>query len=403
MNVIFGKENFQNEIIWKRTSAHNDAKKWGPVHDTILYYVKSKNFTWNQQYTKYDQKYIDQNYRYKDNEGRLFRMGDLTASGLSGGGYEYDWKGHTKIWRYPLDGMRELENEGRLVYSSTGLANYKRYLDEMSGVPISDVITDISPIGSQAAERLGYPTQKPIALLERIISASSQPGDLILDPFCGCGTAIQAAEKLERQWIGIDVTRLAISLIERRLAEGFRHVDLKWEVIGVPKDINAARDLALRDKCQFQFWACSLVQAWPYDRKIKKGADKGIDGVKFFYDDNAKPKKIIISVKGGDNVNPGMVRDLHGVIEREKAALGLFITLAKPTRPMKEAAMSAGFYEISTNNSYRDTPIPRIQLVRVEDLLRGRGPKLPPDYASGRGTFRHNRAVGEATEKNPIF
>ncbi len=204
----------------------------------------------------------------------------------------------------------------------------KHYLDEMQGIPLQTIWDDIPPISSQAAERLGYPTQKPLALLERIIQASSNQGDVVLDPFCGCGTAVHAAQTLGREWIGIDITSLAISLIEKRMKHAFPNITFKVE--GTPKDLDGARNLAERDKYQFQWWACSLVDAQPYQGK-KKGADTGIDGIIFFQDDNKEAKKIIVSVKGGENVGVTMVKDLIATVEREKAEIGLFVTLAEPT------------------------------------------------------------------------
>jgi site-specific DNA-methyltransferase (adenine-specific) len=191
----------------------------------------------------------------------------------------YEWKGVTRVWRWTKEKMQALEDEGRLIYTRSGMPRYKRYLDEMAGTPLTSVWTDIPPINSQAQERLGYPTQKPVALLERIIGASSNAGDIVLDPFCGCGTTIHAAQKLGRAWIGIDITHLAISLIERRLKDAFPGI--AFEVHGTPKDLESAVDLASRDKYQFQWWAVSLVDARPYGGK-KKGADGGIDGILFF-------------------------------------------------------------------------------------------------------------------------
>lgn len=237
-------------------------------------------------------------------------------------------------------------------------------------MPIQDVITDIEPLRSWHTERLGYPTQKPLALLERIISASSNPGDTVLDPFCGCGTAVHAAEKLGRNWVGIDVTHLAISLIERRLKDAFPGISFTVE--GTPKDMAGARDLAARDKDQFQWWAISLVDAVPQGVK-KKGADRGIDGIRYVQR-GPRPgevDRVIVSVKGGENIGVAMVRDLKGTMEREKAPAGLFITLAEPTREMRKEATAAGFYETSFGRH------PKIQIFTVAELLAGMKPDLP--------------------------
>ena len=307
----------------------------------------------------------------------------MTAKGLSGGGYTYEYKGSISLWRVPLETMKRLDAEGRLHFTRNGGIRLKRYLDELPGLQIQDVVTDIFPINSQAAERLGYPTQKPLALLERIINASSNPGDVVLDPFCGCGTAIHAAQKLGRQWIGIDITHLAISLVEKRLKDAFRDSvpPLEFEVHGTPKDLEGARDLALRDKYEFQYWACSLVDAQPYQNK-KKGGDTGIDGLIFFQDDKGDAKKIIVSVKGGEHVTRTMIADLKNSVEREKAQIGLFVTLAPPTEPMQREAVSAGYYDSQFG------AFPKIQILTVEDLLSGKeGPRYP-DMARGGLNFK---------------
>ena len=238
----------------------------------------------------------------------------------------------------------------------------------MDGVPLQDLWIDIPPINSQAQERLGYPTQKPVALLERILRASSNESDLVLDPFCGCGTTIHAAQKLGRRWIGIDVTHLAISLIERRLKDAFPGI--AFEVHGTPKDLDSALDLARRDKYQFQWWAVSLVDARPYGGK-KKGADGGIDGILFFRSDRDRTEKALVSVKGGENVGVGMVRELIAVVEREKAAIGVLISLALPTRVMEREATAAGFYETPFEK------VPKIQIITLAELFQGKRPRIP--------------------------
>lgn len=239
--------------------------------------------------------------------------------------------------------MQELIKQGRIIQTRPGaVPRYKRYLDEMPGVAIQNLWDDISVINNRSNELLGYPTQKPLALLERILTVSSNEGDVVLDPFCGCGTTIHAAQKLKRKWIGIDITHLAISLIERRLKDAFPGIT--FDVHGTPKDLEGARALALQDKYQFQWWAVSLVDAVPYGGK-KKGADTGIDGHIYFKPDGRTTEKAIVSVKGGDNVSVPMVRDLGHVVDREKAKIGIFITLADPTKPMKTEAVKTGYYE----------------------------------------------------------
>jgi site-specific DNA-methyltransferase (adenine-specific) len=237
----------------------------------------------------------------------------------------------------------------------------------MKGIPVGDVWTDISAINSQAQERLGYPTQKPVALLERIIAASSNPGDVVLDPFCGCGTTVHAAQKLGRQWIGIDITHLAIALIEHRLKSAFPGI--AYEVHGVPKDAAGARDLAERDKHEFQKWIVATIEGQPY-KGGKKGMDRGIDGYLHFRDADKKPQTAIISVKGG-GIKSGDIRDLKGTMEREGAALGIFLTLNPATREMAKEAASAGFYETGGRK------FPRVQILTAAEVIDNRRPQVP--------------------------
>ena len=267
--------------------------------------------------------------------------------------------------------MARLDREGRLHFTSRGGIRIKRYLDETKGVPLQALWDDIPPINSQSRERLGYPTQKPVALLERIIQASSNEGDVVLDPFCGCGTTVAAAQKLGRRWIGIDITQLAISLIRYRLGDSFGK-DCRFEVIGEPTSLPDAAALAEQDPYQFQWWTLGLVKARPADEK--KGADRGIDGRRYFHDEGrgGKTKQIIFSVKAG-KVTVSHIRDLVGVISREKAEIGAFLSLEPPTSPMRREAASAGFYESPWGKH------PRIQLLTIEDLLGGKSIDYPQD------------------------
>ncbi len=383
LDSIFGLQNYQNEIIWQRTSSHNDSKRWGSVHDTILFYSKGIQFNWNEVYTEYDEKYIEDFYNRRDERG-IYRLDHIIRSETMGPrpNLSYEFKGFTPEWGWRVirEKLEALDADNRLEWSKTGRPYLKRYLSEQKGTPIKSVIVDIPPLSAQSAEKLGYPTQKPLALLERIIQASSNEGDLVLDPFCGCGTAVHAAQSLGRNWIGIDITHLAVSLIEKRMKDAFPSITFTVE--GTPKDLDSARDLALRDKYQFQWWACSLVGAQPFQGK-KKGADSGIDGLIFFQDDNKAAKKIIVSVKGGESVTRTMIADLKNSVEREKAQLGLFVTLAEPTRPMLTEAASAGFYESPVMGSY-----PRIQILTIADLLSGKSRPNYPDLTRGGLTFK---------------
>lgn len=218
LDAIFGWENFRNDIVWKRTSAHSDASRWGSVHDVLLYYSKSDRRIWNEIYMDYDDGY-KKRFRNQDAGGRLWTDGDITAKGLSGGGYTYTYKGAKSLWRVPLETMERLDKENRLHFTRTGGIRIKRYLDELPGIPAQDVITDIFPINSQAKERTGYPTQKPLALYRRIIEASSNEDDIVLDPFCGCATTPVAAEQLKREWVGMDIWDGAKEIVLKRLRD----------------------------------------------------------------------------------------------------------------------------------------------------------------------------------------
>ena len=371
LDGVFGKECFRTEISWRRSSAHNDAKQgrkqYGNIRDVLFFYTRSDKWTWNWLYTPYDQEYVEAFYCHVDEKtGRRYRLGDLTAA-KPGGDVSYEFYGtrpyRGRYWAYSREKMEAFKKEGRLYFPPKGgTPSYKRYLDEMPGVPLQNDWNDIKP--PQKQEYLGYPTQKPLALLERIIQASSNEGDIVLDPFCGCGTAVHAAQKLNRKWIGIDITHLAISLIEKRMKDAFSGIN--FEVHGVPKDFDGAIDLAKRDKYQFQWWACSLVNAQPYQGK-KKGSDTGIDGLIFPSEYSGEaPKKIIVSVKGGEHVGSAMIRDLKGVVDREKAIIGLFVTLAEPTRDMRKEATAAGFHE------FGEKQYPKIQILTIKGLLEGR-------------------------------
>lgn len=380
MDAIFGKENFRNEITWKRSTAHSDAKKKFPnVSDTILFYAKSKNTLFNPTYTEHNPEYLRKFYRFDDNDGKGAYMLDNMASPSPRPNMMYKWLGYNyppKGWRYKLETMQKLHDEGRIYYPLRSDGTYdtekrpriKKYLLEREGSIITNVWTDIEQLHGSAQEYMGYPTQKPVALLERIIQASSNEGDVVLDPFCGCGTTVHAAERLRRKWIGIDITNLAISRIEKRLSDAFP--DVEFEVHGTPKDMDGAKALADSDKYQFQWWAVSLVNAVPFGGK-KKGADGGIDGIIYFKPDGKTTEKAIVSVKGGNNVSVAMIRDLAHVVEREKAKIGIFITIAEPTEPMLKEAIKEGYYE-TENGRY-----PKIQILTINQLFNGKKPEIP--------------------------
>jgi DNA modification methylase len=377
LDSVFGPQQFRSDIIWKRTTSHNDARRnWGDVVDCILYYVKCDEAGFHRQFGAYDEAYLTSKYRHVDAAGRRYRLSDL-RSPHPRPNLTYTYKGyqpHPNGWALSRERMEELDRKGRLEFPKkpTGRIQLRRYLDERSGMPISNVWDDIRPINAMAQERLGYPTQKPEALLERIIKASSNEGDIVLDPFCGCGTTIAAAQKLNRHWIGIDITHLAITLIRSRLTDTFAGA-AEYEVIGEPVSLPDASALAASDPYQFQWWALGLVGARPVEEK--KGADKGIDGRIYFHVGDGKTRQIILSVKAG-HVNVSHVRDLRGVVDREKAEMGVLISLDEPSGPMRKEAASAGFYTSPWGKHAR------LQLVTIEDLLTGRTIDRPPIQTS---------------------
>jgi DNA modification methylase len=402
LDAVFGMRSFRSAISWKRSSAHNDGKQgrrqFGNVRDEILFYTKSSTWIWNSQFTDYSEEYKRSAYRLLDENGRRFRRGDLTAA-KPGGDVSYPWpikrpiggswegdlndefltprKGWEykcalpyvgRFWAYSRENMAKFEREGRIAYASTGTPEYKRFLDEMPGVQLQNDWDDVAP--ALGNENLGYPTQKSVALLERILKASSNENDLVLDPFCGCGTTIHAAEKLNRRWIGIDVTHLAVGLIRDRLTSAFPQA--QFEVIGVPRDLAAARELARADKHEFQLWALSMIVGAQPFKGGRKGADGGVDGYIWFQPDGKKHEKAVVSIKGGDNVDVRMIRDLIATVDRENAKVGVFVTLAKPTRPMISEAAAAGLYESPLHGR-----VAKIQILTIENLFEKQQPDLP--------------------------
>jgi len=337
LDQIFSENQFQTEIIWKRTSAHSDSSTCGRSHDTIFLYTKSNEFTWNPLYQPYDKEYIESHYRRKDPKGRLYRTDNLTAMGLSGGGYEYEWNGVTKLWRLPKEKMQELHDKGRVQYTRTGTAEYIRYLDEMPGMPLQDVWDDIAPINSQAAERMGYPTQKPLALLDRIIKTSSNENDIVLDAFCGCGTALVAAENLGRQWIGIDVSPTACRVMAKRMRDvcGMKEDEKLWRIGRgfVVRDLPWS-EKKLRELPPFEFenWAVIALGGRPNKAQV---GDMGIDGR--IYPVSAVPKKkegeldfmdvwYPIQVKQKDKVGRPDIDSFEAAMMRNDRTKGFFVS-----------------------------------------------------------------------------
>ena len=417
IDVIFGAINFKTQIVWKRTSAHSDTRQGrrqhGRIQDNIMFSSKSNDWTWNPVYTPYDQEYIAGFYRYTEPEtGRRYRLSDMTGpGGTERGNPEYEVMGVTRAWRYSRGRMQELIDEGRVVQLTPATSHAKSVTwTKCRGVPLQDIWTDIPPLGPRSAERLGYPTQKPEALLERVILASSNEGDLILDPFCGCGTSTVVAERFNRRWIGIDITHLAVSLMRYRLHTWFGDNLRPYEIIGDPKDLASARALATESehdgRYQFQFWALGLVEAMPAgsEQRRRRGADAGIDGVINFFDDNSgRAKRIIVQVKSG-NVSVADIRDLRGTLERERAQIALFITLNPPTRPMTQEAAAAGFYE---PEHFPERRFQRVQILTIEELLNGAQAEFPRfapvvSYGRGPGARRPRRRLRETAQSGLI-
>lgn len=415
MDAIFDHRNFQNEVIWKRTSAHANPHRWGPVHDVIMFYTKSENFTWNSVYQPYDPDYLAVKYKHKDEKGH-YRLSDLTGAGWGGGDSGKDWQGFSvkeigRHWAVPKEAVAGIVGADKAAILTTqekldalnahgfiywtprgkhngrGFPQFKRYL--IGGVPVQDVITDISPINSMAKERLGYPTQKPIALLERIIRASSNEGDTVFDPFCGCGTTIYAAERTHRQWIGCDIAILSVNLVKDVLEAKYKLVNgVNFEVDGIPVSEEQAQALFKRDPYQFQHWFVEKVGGFPTRRM---SGDKGIDG-RLYFETKDGLQQVVLSVKGG-KMRPTDVRDLRGVLERESdAAIAGMLSLEEPSKAMREEAARAGMYE------YSGTLYPRIQFLTAKDVLEERRElrtptKLGSRAKSGQTSFAYDEAT----------
>jgi site-specific DNA-methyltransferase (adenine-specific) len=406
MDAVFGPQVFQNEIIWRRTGANSALKRFGPIHQTIFYYTKSVNALFYAPKGPYTKGYVDDYFQHEDGRGR-YRTQSLTGPGVRTGDSGKPWRAYDptikgRHWQPAsylyrkynqltgknladrpliarLDGLDEV---GLIHWSGTEEPTYKQYLEDSPGVPYQDIWAyqpgtkgcvygqpddcidqDVKWLDA-SKEKLEYPTQKPEGLLSRIIRASSHEGDVVLDPFCGCGTTVAVAERLQRQWIGIDITYAAIAVMKKRLNDAYGE-EVGYDIVGEPKSLPDAAQLAKDSPYQFQWWALDFVGARPVEEK--KGADKGIDGRLFFYDDDSrKAKQIIFSVKSG-GVTVAHVRDLRGAMERDKAEMACLISLEKSTRPMRTEALDAGSYKSPWGTSH-----PGIQLLTIAELLEGK-------------------------------
>jgi DNA modification methylase len=410
LDAVFGPENFRNEVIWQRTLSKGLMKTRLPSnHDVILAYQRAPGATWNLDaaFQPYNPEALDEKttkkYCHRDSDGRRYQLTSLLNPNHDRPNLEYEFLGVTRVWRWTRERMQKEYEAGRVVQPKPGsVPRFKRYLDKQRGRALGDVWIDIPPLNSQAAERLGYPTQKPEALLERIIEMSSNPGDIVLDPFCGCGTAIAVSERLDRRWIGIDVTFLATHLIKSRLTEAFGDT-LEFDVIGEPTTKSEAEKLAKEDPFQFEVWALSKVKARNSDKR--KGADHGIDGRLLFHEKvGGKTRQVIISVKSG-KVGVQHVRDLRGVIEREDAEIGVLISMREQTAPMRAEAAAAGHYLSGSEGVGTWGEHPRIQLLTIPELLDGKKIDRPPavgnlprDWQAGRRHVHDRRYMTE-----PLF
>ena len=404
MDAVFGPVNFRNEIIWKRTTSHSSAQRFAPIHDTLLVYGRSGAAAWYGARSEYTDEYLNHYYHFDDGDGRLYWRADLCAAGVRHGSSGQPWRGFDPTakgmhWKFAVGTLDGLDTAGRIYWphGGAGWPQYKRYRDELKGKAVSDIWDDIDRINPMGSERLGYPTQKPEALLDRILTASSQKGDLVLDPFCGCGTTISAAQRLGRRWIGIDITHLAIGLIKHRLVDTYGPaITSTYQVVGEPTDVDGARELAETDPFQFQAWALGLVGA-RVAGSAKKGGDKGIDGRLYFHDGGSSgdTKQIVFSVKAGHLV-PTYLRDLRGVIDREDAQLGVLLSFETPSAGMRAEAASAGFYTSPWGSSH-----PRLQLLTVGELLEGRQIDYP-HFTGGAATFRRAQRTKPKSEQGAL-
>jgi site-specific DNA-methyltransferase (adenine-specific) len=381
-DLVFGEENFRNEIIWKRKTGRGEtnqkSNRFGTSTDIILFYSKTRSNTFNSQFSfeaaGYDE-YIEKFFNHTDESGRRFRIDNLASPSLRPN-LIYEYKGYKPPkngWAISLEKMKEWDKEGRLYFPKTkeGRIQRKRYLDEVQGKPVQNLWDDIQPISSQSGEGLGYPTQKPKALSERIIKASSNEGDVVLDAFCGCGTTIDAAEGLHRKWIGIDISPLAISLIKRRLQHAYKTGLSKFEVRGIPTDENSAMKLWKENPFAFQDWWISEFEVFSSTYGTK-GADKGVDGIGLYALDNkGATLRAAFQVKGGETVQSKDIDALLGAMEKHKCEMGVFLTAAEPTKPMLETVAGAGFVKVP------GFEFPKLQILTLKEYFANKQLKLP--------------------------
>ena len=382
LDAIFDARRFRNEVIWQRTTGKSLMSTRLPSnHDVILSYVAGDDPVWNQDeaFVPYVEGALDEKtagkYRHNDGDGRVYRLDNLINPSRDRPNLTYEFMGVTRVWRWTRERMQAAADAGLIYQAKEGnVPQFKRYLDEQRGRPLGDVWIDIPPLNSQAQERLGYPTQKPLALLERILKLASNEGDVVLDPFAGCGTTIDAAQKLGRQWVGIDITYIAIDLIEKRFLHTFgKDIVGTYTVTGITRDAAGAQALFDRNPFDFERWAVSQVNAQPNQKQV---GDRGIDGVARFPIDNKTSGQIIVSVKGGKTINPAMARDFQGTLEQHKAEMGVLITQATPTGGILDVVNHSGTYTHPANGQQ----FPRLQVITTAELMAGKRPLMPPTF-----------------------
>jgi site-specific DNA-methyltransferase (adenine-specific) len=412
LDAVFGPKNFRNEIVWRRTGSNSAAKRYGPLHQLIYYYGKTSEAPYYPVFNPYTKGYIRDYFKEEDERGRyrpVLLTGPGTRKGESGKRWRnYDPSSSGRHWQpasyvyekyravtgddlanYPLLERLDKLDEAELIHwpsKGDGVPNYRYYLADAPGVALQDVWAyqpgtegcvygddgvgidqDVKWLSPKDREKLEYPTQKPEGVLARIIRSSSREGDVVLDPFCGCGTAIAVAEKLGRRWIGIDITHVALEVIQRRFEKDFSHVP-DYEREGQPITLPDAQALFEEDAHKFQWWV--LWKLGVQKPELKKGADRGVDGRLFFHDGD-ETHQAVISVKGG-KTNVSAVRDLRGVLDRDSAAIGVLVTLRPPTLPMKREAASADYWRSPSGHWY-----PRLQIITAEELVAGARAEYP--------------------------
>ena len=399
LDAVFGANKFRNEIVWQRTSAHNDGNRFGRVHDIILFYSKSSQPLWNPVYTEHDPEYVKKSYRHEDERGR-YRIGDLTGPGMRQGESGQPWRGvdptdvgrcwsvpHKDAWPEEVQPPENYENlsvqekldaldaNGLIYWPPTGrVPGFKRYLSTSKGRRVHDVITDINPLSGQSKERTGYPTQKPIELYKRIVAASSNEGALVLDPFCGCGTTLMAAESLNRHWIGIDLTYLATGAVRQQIERLFPQLRNSVTIAGTPENAEQALELAHTNPHGFEEWCVTHVLH--FRPNARRGGDGGIDGTFRFPIGRVQGRqaygKAVAQVKGG-NYTLGHIRDFRTAMQNVEADLGVFVVTSPPTQGMLTEARRSGTYK---HPSY-DLSVPVLQIYEIQEYFRDIPPRLP--------------------------